>query len=55
MEGRLPSMALRLSGQILLGVVKIYWRKARYLLDDCSDALMRVKVVWPFNNIRRLA
>lgn len=35
MEGRLPVMALRLSGQLLLGVVKIYSRKTKYLLDEC--------------------
>lgn len=39
-------MALRLSGQLLLGVVRIYSRKARYLLDDCSEALLKIKMVW---------
>ena len=43
-QGQAP-MALRLSGQLLLGVVKIYSRKARYLLDDCHDALNKIKVV----------
>jgi hypothetical protein len=38
-------MALRLSGQLLLGVVRIYSRKARYLLDDCTEALMKIKMV----------
>ena len=38
-------MALRLSGQHLLGVVRIYSRKARYLLDDCNEALMKIKLV----------
>jgi len=38
-------MALRLSGQLLLGVVRIYSRKARYLLDDCNEVLMKVKMV----------
>src|SRR5205814_10565705 len=40
------AMALRLSGQLLLGVVRIYSRKARYLLDDCNEALMKIKMVW---------
>lgn len=40
-------MALRLSGQLLLGVVRIYSRKAKYLLDDCNDALLRIKMVRP--------
>lgn len=43
-EGQAP-MALRLSGQLLLGVVRIYSRKARYLLDDCNEALMKIKMV----------
>ena len=38
-------MALRLSGQLLLGVVRIYSRKAKYLLDDCNEALLRIKMV----------
>jgi cohesin complex subunit SCC1 len=40
-------MALRLSGQLLLGVVRIYSRKARYLLEDCNEALMKIKMVCP--------
>jgi hypothetical protein len=39
------SMALRLSGQLLLGVVRIYSRKAKYLLDDCNEALIKIKLV----------
>ena len=42
-------MALRLSGQLLLGVVRIYSRKARYLLDDCNEALMKIKMVRHLN------
>lgn len=38
-------MALRLSAQLLLGVVRIYSRKTRYLLDDCNEALMKIKMV----------
>lgn len=38
-------MALRLSGQLLLGVVRIYSRKAKYLLDDCNEALLKIKLV----------
>ena len=38
-------MALRVSGQLLLGVARIYSRKARYLLDDCSEALVKIKMV----------
>jgi len=44
-QGQAP-IALRLSGQLLLGVVRIYSRKARYLLDDCNEALMKIKMVY---------
>ena len=37
--------ALRLSSQLLLGVVRIYQRKTRYLLDDCNEAMMKIKMV----------
>jgi cohesin complex subunit SCC1 len=37
-------MALRLSGQLLLGVVRIYSRKTKYLLDDCNEALVKIKI-----------
>jgi len=43
-QGQAP-MALRLSGQLLLGVVRIYSRKARYLMDDCNEAIMKIKMV----------
>jgi cohesin complex subunit SCC1 len=45
-QGAAP-MALRLSGQLLLGVVRIYNRKARYLLEDCNEALVKIKMVRP--------
>ncbi|KAI9596512.1 Rec8 like protein-domain-containing protein [Syncephalis fuscata] len=41
-----PPLALRFSGQLLLGVVKIYSRKARYLLEDCGDALVKLKMAF---------
>ncbi|KAG7098857.1 hypothetical protein E1B28_000760 [Marasmius oreades] len=39
-------MALRVSGQLLLGVVRIYSRKAKYLLDDCNEALLKIKLAF---------
>lgn len=45
MGGEVEVMALRLSGQLLLGVVRIYSRKAKYLLDDCNEALLKIKMV----------
>lgn len=44
-DGNEP-MALRLSGQLLLGVVRIYSRKARYLLEDCNEALVKIKMAF---------
>ena len=41
----LPPLALRLKGQLLLGIVKIYSRKARYLLDDCQDTVVKIRLV----------
>lgn len=39
-------MALRLSSQLLLGVVRIHQRKTRYLLDDCDHTWVRMKMVY---------
>ncbi|OQV25104.1 putative Double-strand-break repair protein rad21-like protein [Hypsibius exemplaris] len=39
-------LALRTSGHLLLGVVRIYSRKAKYLLQDCNDALGRIKLAF---------
>ena len=36
-------MALRVSGHLLLGVVRIFSRKVTYLLTDCSDAMLKLK------------
>jgi cohesin complex subunit SCC1 len=44
-------IALRLSGQLLLGVVRIYSRKARYLLDDCNEALLKIKMAFRPGNV----
>lgn len=38
-------MALRLSGHLLLGVVRIYYRKVDFLYTDCNDALGKIKQV----------
>jgi len=39
-------LALRLSGQLLLGLVRIYQRKVKYLQEDASDALTKMKMVF---------
>lgn len=39
-------MALRTSGHLLLGVVRIYSRKAKYLLADCNEAFVKIKMAF---------
>ncbi|XP_077109143.1 double-strand-break repair protein rad21-like protein 1 isoform X2 [Ranitomeya variabilis] len=39
-------IALRTSGHLLLGVVKIYHRKAKYLLADCNEAFLNMKITF---------
>ncbi|XP_042740687.1 double-strand-break repair protein rad21-like protein 1 [Lagopus leucura] len=40
------TIALRTSGHLLLGVVRIYHRKTKYLLADCSEALTKMKTAF---------
>ncbi|NXY49472.1 RD21L protein, partial [Ceuthmochares aereus] len=40
------TIALRTSGHLLLGVVRIYHRKAKYLLADCNEALTKMKTAF---------
>lgn len=43
------AIALRTYGHLLLGVVKIYSRKVKYVLADANEALTRIKLVtYPF-------
>lgn len=44
-------LALRLSGQLLLGVVRIYSRKAVYLMEDCNEALLKLKMTFRTGNV----
>jgi cohesin complex subunit SCC1 len=46
LQHSLDSTALRLSGHLLLGVSRIYSRKARYLLEDAADALQKIKMAF---------
>ena len=34
------------TGHLLLGVVRIYSRKAKYLLTDCSEAFVKIKMAF---------
>lgn len=39
-------LALRLSGHLLLGLVRIYQRKVKYLFTDCSEAMVKIKMAF---------
>uniref|UniRef100_UPI0037E7DFD0 double-strand-break repair protein rad21-like protein 1 n=1 Tax=Semicossyphus pulcher TaxID=241346 RepID=UPI0037E7DFD0 len=39
-------IGLRISGHLLIGVVRIYSRKAKYLLADCNEALVKIKIAF---------
>ncbi len=41
-------MALRTTGHLLLGIVRIYSRKAKYLLADCNEAFVKIKMAFRF-------
>uniref|UniRef100_A0A3Q3X4D6 Rad21/Rec8-like protein N-terminal domain-containing protein n=1 Tax=Mola mola TaxID=94237 RepID=A0A3Q3X4D6_MOLML len=40
------NIGLRTCGHLLIGVVRIYSRKAKYLLADCSDAMVKIKIAF---------
>lgn len=44
-QGQQP-MALRFSSQLMLGVVRIYGKKAKYLQDDCHEALLKIRMTF---------
>jgi cohesin complex subunit SCC1 len=54
-DERQAPMALRLSAQLLVGLVRIYSRKAYYLWDDCNEALMKLKNVSIYRNLPTLS
>lgn len=39
-------LALRVSGHLLLGVVRIYSRKVKYLMHDCHEAMIKIKMAF---------
>ncbi|CAB3399785.1 unnamed protein product [Caenorhabditis bovis] len=39
-------IALRTTGHLLLGIVKIYSRKTKYLLADCNEAFLKIKLAF---------
>jgi cohesin complex subunit SCC1 len=42
-------LALRVSGHLLLGIVRIYSRKVKYLMHDCTEALVKIKMAYANN------
>lgn len=47
-------LALRVSGHLLLGVVRIYSRKVKYLMHDCHEAMVKIKMAFRPGNINSL-
>jgi len=45
-------LALRVSGHLLLGVVRIYSRKVKYLQKDCEEAMVKIKMAFRDDNGR---
>jgi cohesin complex subunit SCC1 len=43
-------LALRVSGHLLLGVVRIYSRKVKYLMHDCHEAMVKIKMAFSNNS-----
>ena len=39
-------LALRVSGHLLLGVVRIYSRKVKYLMHDAQEAMVKIKMAF---------
>lgn len=39
-------LALRVSGHLLLGVVRIYSRQVKYVLTDCHEAMVKIKMAF---------
>ena len=39
-------LALRVSGHLMLGIVRIYGRKIKYLCNDCNESLWKIKLAF---------
>ena len=44
-------LALRVSGHLMLGIVRIYSRKVKYLVADCADAMWKIKLAFRPGNV----
>ncbi|EFP81447.2 uncharacterized protein PGTG_07068 [Puccinia graminis f. sp. tritici CRL 75-36-700-3] len=49
-----PPLALRLSGQLLLGIARIYSKQAKYLLEDCSEASDKIRSAFRSETIQSM-
>jgi cohesin complex subunit SCC1 len=44
-------LALRVSGHLMLGIVRIYSRKVKYLMSDCTEAMWKIKMAFRPGNV----
>lgn len=44
-------LALRVSGHLMLGIVRIYSRKVKYLMSDCREAMWKIKLAFRPGNV----
>ena len=44
-------LALRVSGHLMLGIVRIYSRKVKYLMNDCTEAMWKIKLAFRPGNV----
>eukprot|EP01038_Epipyxis_sp_PR26KG_P004624 gene4624-6503_t len=44
-------LALRVSGHLMLGIVRIYSRKVKYLISDCTEAMWKIKLAFKSGNV----
>ena len=46
---------MRTTGHLLLGIVRIYSRKAKYVLADCNEAFIKLKMTFKHGSTCDLA
>lgn len=44
-------LALRVSGHLMVGIVRIYSKKVRYLMTDCTEAMWKMKLAFRPANV----
>lgn len=47
----LEPLALRVSGHLMLGIVRIYSRKVKYLISECTEAMWKIKLAFRPGNV----